>query len=218
MGMMCYETRKRKDFFPGNVNIENNEIGKRKGSFNKYDKNGKNSIEIKDKNDNKKNKLPQVQHQPENIYPDLSKKVKKISSMYNEVLEKHNEIRKNLEIQNLKLNDKITILAQKFADNYDSSEESNFIMDKYNNQYLGINYEIFKGDISKIIEICESWIDEGIEGDKILQNYYKYTSKTKHFSQIISKNTREMGIGYSELNNEEKIFIVYYYPAGEIFK
>ena len=132
--------------------------------------------------------------------------------IYNEVLRQHNKVRKDLNIQNLKLNDKITILAQKFADNYDSSEESNFIIDNYNEKQLGINYKIFNGDISKINTICESWINEGNP------NYNKYKSKTKHFSQMISKNTREIGIGYSELNNEEKIFIVYYYPAGDIFK
>ena len=132
--------------------------------------------------------------------------------IYNEVLRQHNKVRKDLNIQNLKLNDKITILAQKFADNYDSSEESNFIIDNYNEKQLGINYKIFNGDISKINTICESWINEGNP------NFNKYKSKTKHFSQMISKNTREIGIGYSELNNKEKIFIVYYYPAGDILK
>ena len=210
MGIKCYEQNKRKTSYEKKENIiESNKIS------NHYDINEKSTIENQDKKEKKNNKLSKVQNQHENESLVSSEKEKKMNDrydIYNEVLRQHNKVRKDLNIQNLKLNDKITILAQKFADNYDSSEESNFIIDNYNEKQLGINYEIFKGDISEINNICESWISEGN------QNYKKYKSKTKHFSQIVSKNTREIGIGYSELNNKEKIFIVYYYPAGDILK
>ena len=212
MGIKCYEQKKRKTSYEKNENIiESNKY--RNNSFNNhYDINEKSTIENQEK---KNNKLSKVQNQHENESLVSSEKEKKMNDrydIYNEVLRQHNKVRKDLNIQNLKLNDKITILAQKFADNYDSSEESNFIIDNYNEKQLGINYKIFNGDISKINTICESWINEGNP------NFNKYKSKTKHFSQMISKNTREIGIGYSELNNKEKIFIVYYYPAGDIFK
>ena len=212
MGIKCYEQKKRKTGCEKKENIiESNKI--RNDSFNNhYDINEKSTIENQEK---KNNKLSKVQNQHENESLVSSEKEKKMNDrydIYNEVLRQHNKVRKDLNIQNLKLNDKITILAQKFADNYDSSEESNFIIDNYNEKQLGINYEIFNGDISKINTICESWINEGNP------NFNKYKSKTKHFSQMISKNTKEIGIGYSELNNNEKIFIVYYYPAGDILK
>ena len=212
MGIKCYEQKKRKTSYEKNENIiESNKY--RNNSFNNhYDINEKSTIENQEK---KNNKLSKVQNQHENESLVSSEKEKKMNDrydIYNEVLRQHNKVRKDLNIQNLKLNDKITILAQKFADNYDSSEESNFIIDNYNEKQSGINYKIFNGDISKINTICESWINEGNP------NFNKYKSKTKHFSQMISKNTREIGIGYSELNNEKKIFIVYYYPAGDIFK
>ena len=212
MGIKCYEQKKRKTSYEKKENIiESNKI--RNSSFNNhYDINEKSTIENQEK---KNNKLSKVQNQHENESLVSSEKEKKMNDrydIYNEVLRQHNKVRKDLGVQNLKLNDKITILAQKFADNYDSSEESNFIIDNYNEKQLGINYKIFNGDISKINTICESWINEGNP------NYNKYKSKTKHFSQMISKNTKEIGIGYSELNNEEKIFIVYYYPAGDILK
>ena len=215
MGIKCYEQKKRKTSYEKKENIiESNKI--RNDSFNNhYDINEKSTIENQDKKEKKNNKLSKVQNQHENESLVSSEKEKKMNDrydIYNEVLRQHNKVRKDLNIQNLKLNDKITILAQKFADNYDSSEESNFIIDNYNEKQLGINYKIFNGDISKINTICESWINEGNP------NYNKYKSKTKHFSQMISKNTREIGIGYSELNNEEKIFIVYYYPASDILK
>ena len=215
MGIKCYEQKKRKTSYEKNENIiESNKIGN--NSFNNnYDINEKSTIENQEKREKKNNKLSKVQNQHENESLVSSEKEKKMNDrydIYNEVLRQHNKVRKDLNIQNLKLNDKITILAQKFADNYDSSEESNFIIDNYNEKQLGINYKIINGDISKINTICESWINEGNP------NFNKYKSKTKHFSQMISKNTKEIGIGYSELNNEEKIFIVYYYPAGDILK
>ena len=219
MGINCYENKKRKK--------SPDYSRKRKGSNNNYD--GGETILIeneeegekklkKDKKDKKQNESPKVQDKIKNKSIDSSEKDKKVNSIYDiydEVLKLHNKVRNDLKHQNLKLNDKITILAQKFADNYDSSEESNFIIDKYNNQNLGINYEIFKGDMSEINNICESWIKEG---KKINPHNEKYNSKTKHYSQMISRDTKEIGIGYSELNNEKKIFIVYYYPAGDIFK
>ena len=216
MGINCYENKKRKK--------SPDYSRKRKGSSNNYDgdetilmeneEKGEKKLK-KDKKDKKQNESPKVQDKIKNKSIDSSEKDKKVNSIYDiydEVLKLHNKVRNDLKHQNLKLNDKITILAQKFADNYDSSEESNFIIDNYNEKQLGINYKIFNGDISKINTICESWINEGNP------NFNKYKSKTKHFSQMISKNTREIGIGYSELNNEEKIFIVYYYPAGDILK
>ena len=210
MGIKCYEQKKRKTSYEKKENIiESNKIS------NHYDINEKSTIENQEKEEKKNNKLSKVQNQHENESLVSSEKEKKMNDrydIYNEVLRQHNKVRKDFNIQNLKLNDKITILAQKFADNYDSSEESNFIIDNYNEKQLGINYKIFNGDISKINTICESWINEGNP------NFNKYKSKTKHFSQMISKNTREIGIGYSELNNEEKIFIIYYYPAGDILK
>ena len=59
-----------------------------------------------------------------------SENIKDINEIYNGILKQHNFIRKKCHQEKLELNNKITILAQKFADNYDSSEESNFIIDK----------------------------------------------------------------------------------------
>ena len=214
MGMVCFEPHKKKKNI--SINRHNNEQIDNDNNINNFnianaEDNPKNEEKIKSKKiKNEKSKEKEKEKNVGNI--NQSENIKDINEIYNGILKQHNSIRKKCHQEKLELNNKITLLAQKFADNYDSSEESNFIIDNYNNQNLGINYEIFKGDISEINKICESWISEGN------QNYKKYKSKTKHFSQIVSKSTKEIGIGYSELNNEEKIFIVYYYPAGDIFK
>ena len=214
MGMVCFEPQKKRKNI--SINRHNNEQIDNDNNINNFnitnvEDNLKNEEKRKSKEiKNEKSKEKEKEKNVRNI--NQSENIKDINEIYNGILKQHNSIRKKCHQEKLELNNKITILAQKFADNYDSSEESNFIIDNYNNQNLGINYEIFKGDISEINKICESWINEGNP------NYNKYKSKTKHFSQMIAKNTKEIGIGYSELNNNEKIFIVYYYPAGDIFK
>ena len=220
MGMVCFEPQKKRK----NISIKrhNNEQIDNDNNINNFnitnvEDNLKNEEKRKSKEiKNEKSKEKEKEKNVGNI--NQSENIKDINEIYNGILKQHNSIRKKCHQEKLELNNKITMLAQKFADNYDSSEESNFIIDNYNNQNLGINYEIFKGDISEINNICESWINEGVENGKVIPNYSKYNIKTKHFSQMIAKNTKEIGIGYSELNNKEKIFIVYYYPAGDILK
>ena len=188
--IMCEE------FDEGKLN-ESSKKGKKK-----IEKNGEINDFIKEKNDKKNNNKNGVK------------------IFYDELLKQHNDIRTKFQCQPLKLNNELKIFAQKFADNFDIYKESNFLDVNYNNEKLGINYQIFKGDISGIYKICEDWINE--------KNYYKkdndkkidltkYNSKTKHFMQIIWKKTKEVGFGVSQLNSDEKIFVAFYYPAGNIF-
>ena len=143
---------------------------------------------------------------------DKSDKYNSLENIYKNILNMHNNIRKKYGYKNLDLKNDLSLLAQKTADNFDILEESNFQIENYNNKPLGINYEKFNGDNSKIKDICEKWIKEG--NKKQIKNF----SKIKHFTQIIWKNTKEIGIGYSELNNKEKILVILYYPAGNIFE
>ena len=158
-------------------------------------------------NDNKNNKKDaENQAQPQ--------KEKNINDIYNDVLKQHNKIREKYKREQLKLNNDLTTLAQKYADNFDLLEEYNFHFENDQNQYIGINYKLFDGDISEINKICKEWIDEGKGCEE--NSVIKYSSKTKHFTQIIWKNTKNIGLGYSELNNNKKIFIAFYYPVGNI--
>ena len=143
---------------------------------------------------------------------DESDKYNSLENIYKNILNMHNNIRKKYGYKNLDLNNDLSLLAQKTADNFDILEESNFQIENYNNKPLGINYEKFNENNLKIKDICEKWIKEG--NKKQIKNF----SKIKHFTQIIWKNTEEIGIGYSELNNKEKILVILYYPAGNIFE
>ena len=183
---------------------ENDSKGK---SNNKKSKNVQSDIKKKNKIDNDNNKKDaENQAQPQ--------KEKNINDIYDDVLKQHNKIREKYKREQLKLNNDLTTLAQKYADNFDLLEESNFHFENDQNQYIGINYKLFDGDISEINKICKEWIDEGKGCEE--NNVIKYSSKTKHFTQIIWKNTKNIGLGYSELNNNKKIFIAFYYPVGNI--
>ena len=212
MGTVCYSEKNRRNESNKNNNVhkteaeeENNPKGKsnnmnKQNEIKKYNKKQNN-------NDNKNNKKDaENQAQPQ--------KEKNINDIYNDVLKQHNKIREKYKREQLKLNNDLTTLAQKYADNFDLLEESNFHFENDQNQYIGINYKLFDGDISEIKKICKEWIDEGKGCEE--NNVIKYSSKTKHFTQIIWKNTKNIGLGYSELNNNKKIFIAFYYPVGNI--
>ena len=200
-----YESNKNNNVHKTEAEEENNPRGKsnnknKQNEIKKYNKKQNN-------NDNKNNKKEaENQAQPQ--------KEKNINDIYNDVLKQHNNIREKYKREQLKLNNDLTILAQKYADNFDLLEESNFHFENDQNQYIGINYKLFDGDISEINKICKEWIDEGKGCEE--NNVIKYSSKTKHFTQIIWKNTKNIGLGYSELNNNKKIFIAFYYPVGNI--
>ena len=208
MGMVCYEVdyRKKENKKESQSNKKDECKSMKKENPHKIDK-----IEIstKQKEQNKSNsKLKDKDINEIDKYTNNNN----LEKIYNTILKIHNDIRQKNKHEKIELKDNLTQLAQKTADNFDILEESNFQIENYNNKPLGINYEKFNENNLKIKDICEKWIKEG---NKIQINNF---SKIKHFTQIIWKNTKEIGIGYSELNNKEKILVILYYPAGNIFE
>ena len=208
MGMVCYEVdyRKKENKKESQSNKKDECKSMKKENSHKIDK-----IEIstKQKEQNKSNsKLKDKDINEIDKYTNNNN----LEKIYNTILKIHNDIRQKNKHEKIKLSDKLTQIAQKTADNFDILEETNFQIENYNNKPLGINYEKFNDDNLKIKDICEKWIMEG--NKKQIKNF----SKIKHFTQIVWKNTKEIGIGYSELNNKEKILVILYYPAGNIFE
>ena len=161
------------------------------------------------KTENKKDKISIKQKDVINL------PTKNIINLHQEVLNLHNKERKNRGFKELIFDKHLNGLAQKYADNYQDNEKYNNNINNNKNLY-GINYMKFKGDnLLEIINICNNWIQEKDLIDK--QKIKKYNSKTKHYSQIIWKNTKQIGCGYSKINNEDSIFVVFYSPAGNVF-
>ena len=216
MGIKCYEERKN------NKKVKENYENECQDGGEDYKYNNKPEFLLNGGSQNKNEKKPtknkitvtyENQKEEKNYIKNSSKSEKKkdinhtgnqrenkidLNYIYKNVLKEHNSIRKD-------------------ADNFNIINDSNYSNVNYNNQPLGINYEIFNGDITKISEIYQNWINEKEYYKKNNSNNINYCSKTKHFTQIIWKKTKEIGFGYSQINTGEKIFVVYYYPAGNIF-
>ena len=236
MGIKCYEEGKN------NKKVKKNYVNKCQDGGEDYKNNNKSEFLLNGGSQNKNEKKPtknkitetyENQKEEKNyIKNSNSQREKKkdithagnqrenkidLNYIYNNILNEHNSIRKQYKCDKLNLNPILNKLAQKYADNFNIINDSNYSNENYNNQPLGINYEIFKGDITKISEIYKKWINEKEYYNQNNSNNINYCSKTKHFTQIIWKKTKEIGFGYSQINTKEKIFVAYYYPAGNIF-
>ena len=92
----------------------------------------------------------------------------------------------------------------------DNLDDLLFIND---NQPLGVN--IYNGD-KKISpeDICKEWYNENK-----FYNYDidKFQKKAIHFTQIVWKNTTEVGFAFTSKKSKKCIGVALYYPAGNIF-
>jgi len=101
-----------------------------------------------------------------------------------------------------KANEKISKLIEK--------DDGEFIDDE-NEEELGANLFISSQGKVDVIKICESWYNEK---DKYDFGKSKYQKGTGHFTQMIWKETKEVGFGYGISKSNKFYFLAYYYPAG----
>ena len=155
-----------------------------------------------------------------NKHMDKMSNNKEIVQIRKNILNKHNILRSNHETQKLKLNNKLNEMAQTFAEKCAASSDGEiYCLDLYENdengeyEMIGQNIAVIKNN-NNVLDICQKWYNE-----KYNYNFdsNKYIDKTGHFTQMIWKNTTDIGIGYKESQDGIKYFIVYYYPAGNIF-
>ena len=62
-------------------------------------------------------------------------------------------------------------------------------------------------------DMCDKWYGEIKNYDKNLNEYQKNTS---HFTQMVWKETKEIGFAYRKVRNVIYA-VVYYYPPGNTF-
>ena len=136
---------------------------------------------------------------------------KQNNSIYENLLKIHNNYRIRFKAPDLKLNDELCLLAQEYADKCADLQSTDLTPVLYNNECLGENISEFEGDISTTSTICEEWGKES----KLLE--YNYKDQTKHFTQMIWKNTQSVGFGFSSSSNGKNYFVSFYFPAGNIF-
>ena len=180
--------------------------------------NKKKNIRKNDKNDKIDNFF--ISYNPVVINANISQnKEKNINNkqenIYENLLKKHNECRNKYGATNLELNEELCQLAQEYADKCAEFQNTDLNPFSYKNECLGENISEFDGDISTALTICENWANE--------RNNYNFRDKvykdqTKHFTQMIWKNTQIVGFGFSSSSNEKNYFVSFYFPAGNIFE
>ena len=125
-----------------------------------------------------------------------------------EVLNLHNNYRKNHNSPSLKLNQNLCIMAKDYAKKI--LIERRYIVSKiYNKEVLGEN--IYLSNIIKSPEeILKEWYNENKNYD---YSYDKFQKNTVHFTQIVWKKTTDIGLAFITYQNI-CCGIVLYYPAG----
>ncbi len=127
------------------------------------------------------------------------------------MLRKHNEIRAKHNVENLELNRKLNILAKNYAIKKINNQE-NVEPLLYKKHALGENIFISKTGISSE-EICEAWYNEHQNYD---YNKNKFQKGTGHFTQLVWKETKEVGFGKIDYG-DSLCLVALYYPAGNEF-
>ena len=125
-----------------------------------------------------------------------------------EALEAHNNKRGLHNCSPLKLNEKLCKIAKKCANKISNGDS--FIGNFYEGKILGENISIFKDIHLDPKEICEEWYNEKEKYDR---ENPKYQNNTGHFTQMIWKETKEIGFGFNK-NKGTYYVVVYYYPPG----
>ena len=131
-----------------------------------------------------------------------------------EILSLHNELRKTYNLPELKLNDHLTALAENYAEKLMSTHINNsYEPNIYKGVCVGENVVISNSTDTE--EIFKNWSDEGMDYDF---GKNKFSKKKGHFTQIIWKETTDIGIGFCyDKMGGKYCTVVLYYPAGNTF-
>ena len=147
----------------------------------------------------------------DNFYnEEISEKI--LNDFRDKILKKHNELRNKHGSESLSLNDELNEKAQENAKIMIIREGlKTFSLNFYKNSFLGEN--ILFSTKKKAEEICQIWYDESKKYDFSLNKYQKLAG---HFTQLIWKETKEVGFGFYTNENGHSCYVALYYPAGNI--
>ena len=124
------------------------------------------------------------------------------------LIDLHNELRKKHNSTNLKENKELNYLADEFAMNYLLNQRNQ--MNIYDGKYYGENIMISDSKDPKII--FKKWSKES-ENYDFNKNHFERNAL--HFTQIIWKETNEIGIGIAnDVENKKYCVVTLYYIPG----
>ena len=128
-------------------------------------------------------------------------------------LKKHNELRAHHGVKPLKISEDLNKIAQKFAEHLAEIKKIEHSYNIYKGEELGENLFCCSGSEIQGDIMTMSWYDEINKYDF---NNPGFISGTGHFTQIIWKDTIEVGFGFAKSSNNIYYGVANYYPAGNI--
>jgi hypothetical protein len=131
---------------------------------------------------------------------------KKLFELFNNIFEGFNFFSKN-EI-NFFIIHELNKLAQDYAERLSQKKAPKIPI--YKGIFLGENRYIYKGKMFDVEDMCNEWYNEIKLYD---QNTNEYEKNTSHFTQMIWKNTKDVGFGFIR-KREYCYAVAFYYPPG----
>ena len=124
----------------------------------------------------------------------------------------HNSLRKRHNSPDLLLNVDLCKMAENYAKELIINKNNDKIY-KYNDEILGRNIYLSEIKPKQPEKVFYNWYEENKNYD---YNFNYYQKNAAHFTQIVWKNTKEMGFGLVDEKNKFCL-VVFYYPPGNIF-
>jgi len=142
----------------------------------------------------------------------------KLSPAYQQVLDHHNKIRKMVSVPPLTYSPSLSVYAQQWADHLAAKGSRIYHSDCQHPDGRSLGENIFWGSSYSEytpLDASESWYEEKLD--------YAYApvgasvNKTVgHYTQMVWKGSREMGLGVAYTKKGGIIVVASYYPAGNI--
>ena len=134
-----------------------------------------------------------------------------IDDFINQMLKLHNDERKKNNSNELKLNEALNLIATEYSENLISKQEKvKFKNYMFNGIILGENIAFSETKEAK--KIFELWLKKDVNYEKTNKKFLKANA---HYTQIIWKNTTEVGISIChDVENKKYCTVVLYNPPG----
>jgi len=128
-----------------------------------------------------------------------------------EALESHNKYRNKHHVSPLTLNKDLCKIATAYAKKLLSTNTFNHSTTKYKGKELGENLYMCSGKVGTAERATSEWYNE------IKKHNFKkdFQHATGHFTQLVWKDTKEVGFGIANKGNRYYI-VANYFPAGNI--
>lgn len=128
-----------------------------------------------------------------------------------EALKAHNEYRQKHHSPILTLNNDLNRIAQNYANKISKINSLDHSNNEYKGEPLGENIYMCQGMEPTGTDMTKAWYDEI---NKYIFNSKKFISGTGHFTQIVWKNTKEVGFGIAKSNDGSFFCVANYFPCG----